>query len=202
MQRRRTFWHRQAARIRSAVGVLCLAAGVAAAPILAPAAGDQTVISPQHARRPLEFETGKILRLDGALARRFADKADLSAYQESPLRFGSLCKRSGSIVLGTDDTILEDPDLLVFGGVTYSAVFRLEGDPFRSISIDVSAPAGVGFQIGDFETNLGSPPVSGQTLDGSGSLTFQLGARLTLDADEIAAGPDQEIAYMVTVAYE
>lgn len=202
MPRRRSLWDRWTASFKTAGAACCLLAVAAADSAPALDAGDGTVISPQPVRRPLDYETGKIVGLEGSLVHRFADKTELSVYQENAMHFGSLRKASGSVLLGSEDAIIADPDQLVFGGVTYSALIRLEGDPFRAVTIECSAPPGGGFQLSDFDTNLGPPPLSGQLLDGSGSASFQLGARLTLTVEQIAAGNDQEIAYTITAYYE
>lgn len=206
MRGQRPHRDRWTASFRTAGARVCLSVGLLAAAAAGPAAaldaGDGTLIAPQPGRRPLSFESGKVLRLDGAFQRRYADKAELSAYQDFAMHFGSLRRASGSVVLGTDDAIIADPDLLVFGGTASSAVIRLEGDPLRSVSIEVaSTPAG-GFDLEAFDTSLGAPPLAGQPLDGSGNLVFLVGATLTLDADAIAIGEDQQIAYTITASYE
>ncbi len=205
MPAQRTLSYRWTARFMAAWACVCLLSTMAARPAQALDAGDGTVISPQQPRRPLGFDSGKAVRLDGrdgAGNARFASKAELSVTQEYSMTFGSLCKKSGSVVLGTDDAIIEDINHLVFGGVTYAAVIRLEGDPWVAVTIEISAPPDPGFTLSDFDTSLGQPPLFGQALDESGNLSFRLGARLTLDADNITVGPDQEISYTVTAFYE
>jgi hypothetical protein len=198
----RTLLNRRTVRYVASRALVALLAMTAAGPVLGLDGGGGAVISPQQRRRVIDPETGKLVRLDDARGHHFAGKAELSASQDLPMAFGSLCKKSGSVVLGTDDLIIEDLDHLVFGGVTSSAVIRLQGDPWVAVTIEITAPPDPGFTIHDFDTDLGPPPLFGQSLDGSGNLIFQLGARLTLDEDNIAVGTGQQISYTVTAFYE
>lgn len=186
---------RRLARIMA--GAIMVLLAVPAVPL---DSGDGTVIAPQPGRRPLPPLSGKITGLDRGPAS--ADKAELSVYQEYPMEFGALCRKSGSVVLGVNDAIIHDPDVLVYGGTPYSAVIRLEGDPFQNVTITITAPPAVGFQLDDFTTDRGPLPLVSQTLDGAGLLTFQLGARLTLNAAALASGADQQISYTISTFSE
>jgi hypothetical protein len=204
MSGRRPRRNRHVARILATGAVVCLVLAMAG-PAVPLDPGDGTVIAPQPGRRPLPPPSGKIARLDSGARRgdtMGAGKAELSVYQDFPMEFGALCRKSGSVVLGVDNTIIEDLDVLVYGGTTYSAVIRLEGDPLQNVTIEITAPPAVGFQLGDFTTDRGPVPLFSQTLDGAGQLTLQLGARLTLDAAAIAAGTSQQISYTISTFSE
>jgi hypothetical protein len=202
MSGQRPFADRWMASFMTGLVAVCLLVGPATETARALDAGDGTVIAPQPGRRPLSYETGKITRLDGSFNRRFADKLELSAYQVHPMHFGTLRLGSGTVVLGTAGEILDDPDLLVFGGLPSAAMIELTGDPNVNVSIEIIAGLNAGFQLDAFQTSLGTPPFGGTPLDETGHLTFEVGARLSLDAGHILPGSDQHIGYTVSAYYE
>ena len=205
MPDQRPFRDRWLASFKTGLTVFCLAVGLGGlspGPACALDAGDGTVIAPQPGRRSLHFDSGKVVRLDDVHQRHFGGKRALSAYQVHAMNFGSLRRGDGSVVLSPDDVIVSDPELLIFGGTPYSAVFRIEGDSQLAVSIDVSMLPVAGFQLSGFESNLGPLPLFGQPLDGAGELVFMLGAQLTLTAAELVVGDDQPISYTITATYE
>eukprot|EP00831_Metopus_contortus_P031427 TRINITY_DN25639_c0_g1_i1.p4 TRINITY_DN25639_c0_g1~~TRINITY_DN25639_c0_g1_i1.p4 ORF type:complete len:104 (+),score=38.68 TRINITY_DN25639_c0_g1_i1:589-900(+) len=94
--------------------------------------------------------------------------------------FGTLCDNDGYVVLDHNDTIVEDPNLLVYGGATFSAEISVTGDPFRAVRIGCTSSGGTGMTLTNFTSNYGVLPLTGLTFDGTGALTLHLGARLTL----------------------
>jgi hypothetical protein len=163
--------------------------------------GDGTTISAQQLRRPVGA-SDKIVPLDLGGRGLSADKAELSVYQVYAMHFGTLCDNSGYVVLGTNDAITQDPDHLVYGGTPFSAEIRLNGDAFRAVSVSIAAGSASGFTLSAFETSYGTPPLSGITLDATGYLTFDLGARLDISAGDVDPGSGQQIGYTVTAVYE
>lgn len=162
--------------------------------------GEATVLSPQTVRRALVLDRSKQVRLEAD--RPMASvKAELTVTQNFPLLFGTLCDQSGSVLVGFDGTVQDDQGNLFFGGTTQAAEFALTGDANRNVSVDFSAPAIGGFEITEFVTNYGAPPLS-LTLDGSGFLRLDVGGRLSLDETMVAPGADQSVGYTITTVYE
>jgi len=180
-----------------ATGIFCLVFGVCA-PALALDPGDGTVLDTR------QLDTSKPARkpASGKKDPPPAEKAELSVYQVYSMYFGTLVDNDGYVVLGTGDSILQDPDHLVYGGVPQSAQIRLNGDPFVAVTVDFAAGSATGFSLGSFETDYGTPPLSGLTLDATGYLTLHVGARLQLDADLLSSGSGQQIGYTVSALYE
>jgi len=201
MQQRRPKSRRLAAGI---VALGCLIAGVCPPAARALDPGDGSTVSAQQIRRPLDLDSGKITRLDREPGKEppGGEKAELSVYQLFAMHFGTLCDDDGAVTLGIADAITSDPDNIVYGGTPQSAVIRLNGDAFRAVSVDVAVGSTPGFQLGDFLTSYGAPPLSGLTLDATGYLTFSLGARLQLDSSVVDPGTGQPIAYTVIAVYE
>ncbi len=129
------------------------------------------------------------------------DKAAITLHQVYAMFFGTLCDNDGYVVLDHNDTIVEDPNLLVYGGAPFSAEITITGDPFTSIRVGVASSGAPGLSLTNFTSNYGTLPITGLTFDGTGSLTLHLGARLTLS---VAAQPgaNQDIGYTVTATYE
>ncbi len=161
---------------------------------------EPTVVAPQRVRRPLELAPGKVLAID-AEALRGDLKAELDVYLTFPLDFGVLCDRTGSVMLGPDGTISDNGDLLFFGGMPQAAEIELTGDPGRAISIDVTSLASGGFQLTDFDTSLGPPPLSA-ALGADGRLVFTVGARLHVDGETVEPGAGQLVGYTIQALYE
>jgi hypothetical protein len=190
------------ARIAAALGMICLVLALAsAAPALDP--GDGSRVSTQQLRDPTAQDPGPIkLPVAERKGGSPADKAELSVYQTYAMYFGTLVDNDGYVVLGTGDAITQDPDHLVYGGVPQSAEIRLSGDPFVSVSVDFTAGSATGFSLSQFETDYGTPPLSGLTLDAAGVLTLHVGARLQLLASSVSAGSGQQIGYTISALYE
>ena len=182
------------------IGIFCLLL-VVAQPAGALDPGDGTVVSSQQLRVPTERDLGQT-RLHIDRKDEPGAKAALSVYQVFSMFFGTLVHNSGYVVLGTADNVLQDPNYLVYGGVPQSAQIRLYGDPFVAVSFDVTAGSATGFVISNFETDYGTPPLSGLTLDAAGYLTLHVGARLELIAGSLSPGDGQQIGYTVTTIYE
>jgi len=182
------------------IGISCLLF-VGVQPVDALDPGDGTVVSSQQLRVPTERDPGQI-RLHFDRKGEPGEKAALSVYQVYSMYFGTLVHNSGYVVLGTNDTVLQDPDHLIYGGSPQSAQIRLYGDPFVAVSFDVTAGSATGFTISNFETDYGTPPLSGLTLDAAGYLTLHVGARLELLAGSLSPGSGQQIGYTVTTIYE
>ncbi|MDD5718344.1 MAG: hypothetical protein PHQ53_01490 [Candidatus Krumholzibacteria bacterium] len=202
MRDRRLKSIRWSARFMAVGGLISLFAGQVCC-VQAAEPADKTTISAQPIRRPVLPDTGKIILWESREGSGTeGEKAEISVYQLYSMEFGALCRKSGYVVLGIDDAIVDNPDHLVYGGVPYSGVIQLEGDANRPVTIEITASVNDGLQLSHFNTDLGAPPLLSQTLDDLGNLTFQLGARLTLDAGEIQAGTAQQISYTITTFYE
>lgn len=189
--------YRWSAACAVATGIFCLVLG-ARAPALAMDPGDGSTGD----TRQLDTRKPDRVRLPGKKDPPPAEKDALSVYQVYAMHFGTLVDNDGYVVLSTADAIVQDPDHLVYGGVPQSAQIRLDGDPFVSVSVDFTAGSGSGFSLSSFETDYGSPPLSGLALDAGGLLTLRVGARLQLDAAVLAAGGGQQIGYTVSAVYE
>ena len=183
----------------TAVAGLCCLLAVNA---LALDPGDGTTISAQQLRLPVGAESGKTLLLDDGQTKLAGEKAALSVYQVYTMYFGTLCDNDGVVVLGDNDKIIQDADHLVYGGSPQSGVIRLYGDAFHAVSIDITPGSATGFQISEFDTDYGIPPLSGLTLDATGYLTLRLGARLQLYSSSVSSGSGQQIGYTVEAVYE
>jgi hypothetical protein len=191
-----------AARIVTATGTICLAMALASgAPALDP--GDGSRVSTQQLRDPSGLDAGEVklppAQRKGGLP---ADKAELAVYQTFAMAFGTLVDNDGYVVLNTSDSITQDPDHLVYGGVPQSAEIRFSGDPFVAVAVDITAGYTPGFLLSQFQTDYGAPPLSGLTLDSAGVLVLHLGARLELYASGVSAGTGQQIAYTISAVYE
>lgn len=203
MNGQRAETRRLTAALATKVGMVCLLLSLAV-PALAIDPGDGTQISSQQLRRPVGASSDKIVPMEFAKGDDMAghDKAELSVYQVFSMHFGTLCHNDGYVVLDANDTITADPSHLVYGGSSFSAEIRLNGDAFRACTIAITAGSTTGFHLSNFETDFGTPPLSGMTLDGTGYFTFHLGSRLQLDASEVTPGSSQQIGYTVSAVYE
>jgi hypothetical protein len=191
-----------AARNAAVVGTICLLLVLASgAPALDP--GDGSRMSTQQLRDPSGLDAG-VVKLPPAQRRGGlpADKAELAVYQIYAMAFGILVDNDGYVVLNTSDTITQDPDYLVYGGVPQSAEIRFSGDPFVAVAVDITAGYTPGFLLSQFQTDYGAPPLSGLTLDSAGVLVLHVGARLELDASSVSAGTGQLVAYTISAVYE
>jgi hypothetical protein len=161
---------------------------------------DPTVISAQTVRHALDLAPDKQVRIVNA-SLEVQDKAEIVISQNFALDFGTLCDRTGSVLVGADGNIQDNSDQLYYGGNTQAAQFSLTGDAMRQVTIDFSsAPAG-GFTLSDFVTNYGAPPIATQ-FDGAGTLTIELGARLTIDSTVVEPGDGQSVGYTLTSIYD
>lgn len=197
MRSRRSKSNHLAAGFAATTGMICLVCALGG-PAVALDPGDGTVVD----TRQLDTSKPQRVVLPSKLDPPPADKDALAVYQVYSMYFGTLVDNDGYVVLGTGDTILQDPNHLVYGGVPQSAQIRLDGDPFVAVSVDFTAGVATGFSLSAFETDYGTPPLSGLTLDAGGLLTLSVGARLQLDAAMLAAGDGQQIGYTVTAVYE
>ncbi|MEZ4389268.1 MAG: DUF4402 domain-containing protein [Candidatus Krumholzibacteriia bacterium] len=129
------------------------------------------------------------------------EKAAITLHQVYAMDFGTLCDNDGYVVLDHNDTIVEDPNLLVYGGTPFSAEISITGDPFTSIRVGCTSAGAPGLSLTDFTSNYGTLPLVGLTFDATGSLTLHLGAKLSLS---VAAQPgeNQAVGYTVTATYE
>lgn len=187
------------ASIVATVGMICLLL-VPADSALGLDPGDGTMVGTEQLREPKVRDAGadkpsKPKDLPG-------EKADLSVYQVFGMNFGTLVQNDGYIVLGTGDTVIQDPDHLVYGGMPQSAEIRLNGDPFVSVTFDITAGVASGFTLSHFETDYGTPPLSGLTLDATGNLTLRVGARLRLLSSGVSTGNGQQVGYTISAVYE
>mgnify|MGYP002064858958 CR=1 FL=1 len=82
--------------------------------------------------------------------------------------FGSLADHDGYVEIGPSDNILADPQNIFFGGVPYSAVITVGGDP----------------------------PLAGVSLGTTGQIELYVGGRLTVDSTSASPG-DDEIIYVI-----
>ena len=129
------------------------------------------------------------------------EKADITVHQVYAMYFGTLCDNDGYVVLDHNDTIVEDPSLLVYGGATFSAEISITGDAFRSVRIGCTSLGAPGMTLTNFTSNYGVLPLTGLTFDGTGTMTLHLGAQLSL-SPAAAPGPGQTIGYTITATYE
>jgi hypothetical protein len=192
-------WRRPAG-IRAIGGVVCLVLAAGSAWALDP--GDGTTISAPLRRTPLEFGTERTVPLTPVRKDDPAAKAELSVYQDYAMHFGTLCDNDGYVVLGTGDTIVQDPNHLILGGSPQSAQIKLTGDAFRAVGVSIEDGSATGFTLNNFVTDHGVPPLSSLPLDAAGNLTLRLGARLQVDASSVSAGTGQLIGYTVSAVYE
>jgi hypothetical protein len=188
---------RSSAGFAAVTGIFCLVLG-AALPAVALDPGDGTILD----TRQLDAGKPDRVRLPGKKDPPPAEKDALAVYQVYAMFFGTLVDNDGYVVLGTADAITQDPDHLVYGGVPQSAQIRLDGDPFVAVSVDITPGTATGFTLSSFETDYGTPPLSGLTLDATGNLTLHLGARLQLSASSLSVGSGQQIGYTVSAVYE
>jgi hypothetical protein len=187
------------ARILAATWLL----GLAMLPVAAggEGRGDRgTVIAPQTVRRALDLAPDKRVRLV-ALGDPATGKAEVQVTEDFTLNFGALCDRDGSVLVGADGSVQDNPDHLYYGGTTQAAQFSLTGDALRQVTIDASAAASGGFSLSGFVTNYGETPVLAQ-FDAAGNLVVDLGARLTVDGSQVAAGEGQTVGYTLTTVYQ
>lgn len=201
---------RRRMRPESPPTLLRIAPAVLALLLLSPAtgsdAGDEdarhgTVISSQQFRQALDMASDKQVRIDGLRVGPGADKAEVVVSQVAPLLFGSLCDKTGSMLVGSDGTVQDNSDFIYYGGVTQAAEFLVTGDAGVSVTVSASCTPANGFALTQFTSNLGALPVS-DTLDGSGELTMLLGARIHVTSSQVSSGPDQPIDFTITAIYE
>lgn len=184
----------------AAVGIFCLLlAGVRPVSALDP--GDGFTVNTEQLSLPPRSDPDHT-KLPSERKGEPGEKAALSVYQVYSMYFGTLVHNSGYVVLGTADNVLQDPNYLIYGGVPQSAQIRLSGDPFVAVSFDITAGSATGFTISNFDTDYGTPPLTGLTLDAAGYLTLRVGARLELFAGSLSPGNGQQIGYTVTTIYE
>jgi hypothetical protein len=203
--RRPNAW-RGPARIMATGGVVCLTLAAGFASALDP--GEGTRISKPKPRAPLELGTERKVPLPpvykgepGELGEP-GEKAEVAIFQDLAMHFGTLCDNDGYVVLGTADTIVQDPNHLVYGGSPQSAQIRLTGDANRAVGVTVAAGSATGFTLSNFNSDKGVLPLSNLSLDASGSLTLHLGARLQVIASSVNPGSDQQIGYTISATYE
>ena len=129
------------------------------------------------------------------------EKAAIDLYQVFAMFFGTLVDNDGYVVLDHNDTIVADPDNLVYGGSPFSGEILITGDPFTSVRIGVTSSGAPGLTLTDFTSNLGPPPVTGATFDAAGELRIRLGAKLSLST-AAEPGENTPIGYTVSATYE
>lgn len=129
------------------------------------------------------------------------DKAAITLHQVYAMHFGTLCDNDGYVVLDHNDTIVDDPNLLVYGGTPFSAEITITGDPFTAMRISATSASSGGLSLSNFTSNQGALPLIGLTFDGTGQLTLHLGAQLNV-AVAAQPGANQSIGYTITATYE
>jgi len=129
------------------------------------------------------------------------DKAAITLHQVYAMHFGTICDNDGYVVLDHNDTIVDDPDLLVYGGTPFSAEITITGDPFTAMRISATSMSTDGLSLSNFTSNHGALPLIGLTFDGTGQLTLHLGAQLNV-AVAAQPGANQSIGYTITATYE
>jgi hypothetical protein len=187
-------------------GVVCLTLAAGFAWSQDP--GEGTKISEPKPRAPLELGIERKVPAPPAYKgepgepEESREKAEVAIYQDLAMHFGTLCDNDGYVVLGTGDTIVQDPNHLVYGGSPQSAQIRLTGDANRAVGVTVAAGSTTGFTLSNFDSDKGVLPLSSLSLDASGNLTLHLGARLQVFASSVNPGSDQQIGYTISVTYE
>jgi hypothetical protein len=178
--------------------VLCLLAGPALAVDLA---GRETSRKTHERNVPTAGDSRLHGRNDAEKPQPGGDKAAITLHQVYAMYFGTLCDNDGYVVLDHNDTIVEDPNLLVYGGTPFSAEITITGDPFTTMRISVASASSDGLSLSNFTSNYGTLPLIGVTFDGTGQLTLHLGAQLNL-AVSAQPGVNQSIGYTITATYE
>ncbi len=128
--------------------------------------------------------------------------AQLTVSEVVELSFGSVVDQDGTITLGLSDAIVSDPNAIHMGGAVATGQYEISGDPFASVSIQFAGSTANGLSIYQFDTDQGTPPLSGVALDGDGTLLLRVGATLTVTADECTPGNAQALPFTITVNYE
>jgi len=127
--------------------------------------------------------------------------AQLAVSETVELSFGSVVDQDGTITLGLSDVIVSDPNLIHMGGAVATGQYEITGDPFATIDLQFSGSTANGLSIYQFDTDQGTPPLSGLSLDGDGRLLLRVGATLTIDSAQCTPGNGQALPFIITVNY-
>lgn len=146
------------------------------------------------------YETVQAAPFDDDLVVRPA--AEVSISYDQQMDFGQLADNDGFVILGLGDSIISDPDHIVYGGSPYSGIFTITGDPDTAVDVSISPNINNdGFTLSSFFSNEGNIPLTGVLLDSGGELILTVGATLTLDKIQAAIGSGQTIAFTITSTY-
>ncbi len=149
--------------------------------------------------RPLVVTAWCVLLLLGLVP---AAGAQLAVSEVVELSFGSVVDMDGTITLGLADAIVSDANAIHMGGNVATGQYEITGDPFATISITFAGSTGNGLSIYQFDTDQGTPPLSGISLDADGRLLLRIGATLTVDAAQCTPGLGQALPFTITVNYD
>jgi len=122
--------------------------------------------------------------------------------ENTPMAFGDILKDAvaGTLVLGTAGAITGAPGTYVLAGAPSAGQFTANGDASATVAISFSTgdtliSGANSMTLGTFTHNAGVTPA----LDGTGALTFNVGASLTVGATQATGAYSG--TYTVTVNY-
>lgn len=117
------------------------------------------------------------------------------------LDFGTVARGTGYVAIDPYDAVAANPNYLWVDPSVTSGVLQITGDGNRAFSLDITGRTMQGMTMSHFETNYGSPPLTGLQLDSGGNRTITIGARLTIDPSSTPIG-EVPLLYDIVVVYE
>jgi hypothetical protein len=128
--------------------------------------------------------------------------AAVSIIYDQQMDFGQLALSDGSVTLGLSDSIINDPDIIYYGGSAYSGIFTITGDLGVAVDVSIVAIPSNGLTLSSFVSSEGNMPLTGVLLSPTtGELVLTLGATLTVDRMQASVGSGQTISFTITSTY-
>ena len=125
--------------------------------------------------------------------------AALDVAETAELDFGTVQLITGTVTLGTGNSITADPNTIHIGDAVVSGVYTVTGEANQTVDVSLSGSVANGLTLGNFSSSPAS--LANLSLGAGGSTAVTIGADLTVDAGTASTGGGQLLAFTVTVTY-